>query len=350
MRRVIVRHGNGRGDDGAILVMVALLMVALIGMAALVVDVGALVQERRTLQNGADAAALAVALDCAKGACGAASTTADTYADLNADDSLANIAEICGSGPGLSGCSGSAPAGVGAGWVKVTASTAASGGSSIVRFIFGPVIGGGNGATVTRTAVVTWGTISRVTTLPITISSCEFTSLVGNVDNLPIGPVYIYFHDAGNSGVTPSGCPAGTAGSDSPISGGFGWLDASSGCSITITSGNWIADKPGNAIPNGCDPTTLRNKEVVVPLYDGTNGLNGNNGQYHVSGFAMFRIEGYKFSGAGQSWNMPANKCPLGNGANAVCIKGTFLRFATNIGDLTGTGTDYGVVVTKLVG
>ena len=37
----------------------------LVGMAALVVDVGAVVEEKRQLQNGADAAALAVAQSCA---------------------------------------------------------------------------------------------------------------------------------------------------------------------------------------------------------------------------------------------------------------------------------------------
>ena len=41
--------------------MIAILMVPLLGMGALVIDVAALVQERRELQNGADSAALAVA-------------------------------------------------------------------------------------------------------------------------------------------------------------------------------------------------------------------------------------------------------------------------------------------------
>jgi len=58
-----------RNDDGSIAIIVAIVMVVLLGMATLVVDVGRLYVERRQLQNGADAAALAVAVDCAHGSC-----------------------------------------------------------------------------------------------------------------------------------------------------------------------------------------------------------------------------------------------------------------------------------------
>ena len=48
-------------------VIVAISLTALIGMAAFAIDVGALYGERRQLQSGADAGALAVAEDCALG-------------------------------------------------------------------------------------------------------------------------------------------------------------------------------------------------------------------------------------------------------------------------------------------
>ena len=50
-------------------VLVALLLAVLIGVGALVIDAGTFFAEKRELQNGADAAALAVAADCANGAC-----------------------------------------------------------------------------------------------------------------------------------------------------------------------------------------------------------------------------------------------------------------------------------------
>ena len=66
MRSLTRNHDD---DRGAVLVWVALMLVVLLGIGALVIDVGALYAERRQLQNGADAAALAVAADCAEGDC-----------------------------------------------------------------------------------------------------------------------------------------------------------------------------------------------------------------------------------------------------------------------------------------
>ena len=48
-----------RDERGAVAVMVALLMVPLIGFAAIAIDVAAMWSERQQLQNGADAGALA---------------------------------------------------------------------------------------------------------------------------------------------------------------------------------------------------------------------------------------------------------------------------------------------------
>ena len=60
-----------RRQHGAILVMTALFIVVLIGVAALAMDVGRLVILRSQMQNAADAAALAAAA-AAPGACRAA--------------------------------------------------------------------------------------------------------------------------------------------------------------------------------------------------------------------------------------------------------------------------------------
>ena len=102
--RSLIRSRIRRDDAGATIVIVALMMVVLLGMGALVIDVGQLYAERRELQNGADAAALAVAQDCAGGDCRDETTTAGTYADDNAHDGKAAVDEVCGSGPGLTPC------------------------------------------------------------------------------------------------------------------------------------------------------------------------------------------------------------------------------------------------------
>ncbi|KAF5056625.1 putative Flp pilus-assembly TadE/G-like protein [anaerobic digester metagenome] len=50
-------------EDGQALVLVALMMVVLIGFAAIAVDIGMVTWQKSNLQNAADAAALAGAMD-----------------------------------------------------------------------------------------------------------------------------------------------------------------------------------------------------------------------------------------------------------------------------------------------
>jgi Flp pilus assembly protein TadG len=54
------------GERGGIAVIVAILMVVMLGFAALAIDVAKLYAERAQLQNGSDAAALMMAQKCAK--------------------------------------------------------------------------------------------------------------------------------------------------------------------------------------------------------------------------------------------------------------------------------------------
>jgi Flp pilus assembly protein TadG len=337
-----------KGDDrGAVLVWVALMMTVLLGTGALVIDTGALYHERRQLQNGADAGALAVAQDCAQGDCHNPAATANTYADQNASDGAANIDTVCGSGPGLPACA-SPPAGTAgaSGWVKVTTSTdnpSNSAHPNQVRFLLAPLLDAANvGKTVHATAVAAWGAPKQATTVDLTFSVCEFAKLGGSVSPpvFPTGRSYIYFHDTTDAGT----CPMGPSGADLP--GGFGWLNTSGACQANIDAGGWVSDKPGNSVPNNCDPTTWRNTEVLVPLYDQVNGLTGSNGSYHIAGFVGFRILGYRFPS--QQWDngfpCPGPK-PKGN---ATYICGEFTRVTTT-GDQFG-GADYGARVIKMIG
>lgn len=80
-------------ERGTIAILLALLLLTMMGFAALAIDFGALLVEQRALQNGADAAAIAVAQDCAVRfvdpaaappcANGQATATATTYFGLN---------------------------------------------------------------------------------------------------------------------------------------------------------------------------------------------------------------------------------------------------------------------------
>jgi Flp pilus assembly protein TadG len=335
--RSLIRSRLHRDDAGATIVIVALTMTVVLGMGALVVDVGQLYAERRELQNGADAAALAVAQDCAGGDCRDETTTAGTYADDNAHDGQAAVDQVCGSGPGLTPCATPTADVPATGWVKVTTVTPDD---DKVDFVFAPILGHDSG-TVDATAVAAWGAVGRATTLPITFSECEFIELGGNVDagTFPSGLNYIYFHDTTDAGI----CPAGPSGADLP--GGFGWLASSDECGVDVTADSWVNDKPGNGVPNDCEPTDWRSAEVLVPIFDNSNGLNGSNGSYHIAGFVGFRMSGYRFPGNSWDNGFPCGRRPAG-GTTYIC--GEFTRVVTT-GDI-GTGPDYGAHVVQMIG
>ena len=106
MRRLTVDRAPERG---AIAMMVTVLLASgvLLGCAALSVDVGNLSAERRQLQNGADAAALSAAQDCAITVCPTATSPSLTVlAGANATDGTSSISRtnpalpaVCGAGP-----------------------------------------------------------------------------------------------------------------------------------------------------------------------------------------------------------------------------------------------------------
>src|SRR3954470_2764520 len=63
MRKLILRRLHG-DQSGVTMVIVALCLIALMGMLVLVVDVGGLLWNRRAMVNASDAAALAAAKSC----------------------------------------------------------------------------------------------------------------------------------------------------------------------------------------------------------------------------------------------------------------------------------------------
>ena len=100
MRRLIdhVRRARevhrANGERGAVAVMTAVALVVLLLFAALAIDVGLMYEERAQLQSSADAAALAVAQDCAAGSpClpAAMLTRARQYASANVRDATVDV-------------------------------------------------------------------------------------------------------------------------------------------------------------------------------------------------------------------------------------------------------------------
>ena len=296
------------GDErGAVAVITALLMVALLGMAAFVIDTGVVYVERRELQNGADAAALAVARACALGNCGAPMTTAADLAASNAGDATSAVDSVVVNPVDQN--------------VAVTTSTREPDGSTEVPLHFAPVLGIDT-AHVKATAVAGWGPPKRAVAVALAMSACDFvTATLDGAAFTPLGPPWptvptqIVFH-VGNGNAAPLSCNEGPAGQF--LAGGFGWLDNSLGCNVALTPGAVATEQPGNAPHNGCEPEDLLNQIVQIPIYDSIGG-SGNNGTFNIKGFAAFYVTGFSFPGAG--WQNIA--C----GASESCIEGHFTTF-----------------------
>src|SRR5205823_8353248 len=78
---MLMRH---RREEGAVAIMVALLLVVFMAAVALSVDVGGLYLRRRSLVNGSDSAALSAARTCARGGSDTRFATPEDAADFDA--------------------------------------------------------------------------------------------------------------------------------------------------------------------------------------------------------------------------------------------------------------------------
>lgn len=319
-----MRRLSLRDDTGAVAPFAAILMVVLLGFGALVVDVGRLYAERRVLQNGADAAALAIATDCAKGRpcnAGANTPTATALANSNSGDSASNVDSV------------TYPTAVS---VRVVTSTSQNGATFIpptFAKVLDPTF---TGKTVHASATAAWGGIGTLTTLPLTFSSCEFNAATSNGTVFASGPpftsptVTITFQ-SGTGPHGPADCAA-QAGQDTDgdtrLPGGFGWLEGS-GCSATIDAFDWVKGSPGASDGNQCALETLLNTTVLLPIFDDVdpNRFRPRSG-YHIRGFAAFHIVGMRFPRE----NHPPS-CPASAGK---CLVGHYVRFVATSGDTGG--------------
>jgi len=326
------------------------MLVVLLGTGALAVDLGALHVERQRLRSGAEAAALAVARDCVSGNCGPATSTAGTWAPRNDPDGAMGVTLVCGEASGLTPCPGDVPVSDvldgAAGWVHVATRTARPDGSDQVRLRLAPLIGALGSTSLASRATVAWGGLAAATTVPLTMSVCEFQALGGNPTTgaFPSGRQYVYFHGVGGSGEPGVGrCTASTSGQDLP--GGFGWLTAGT-CSLDVRVGDWLNASPGNSPSQSCrnQLTSWRNAVIQISLFDAESG-SGSGGRYRVAGIAAFRVLGYRFPS--DAW--PSDfRCPAATGNSGTCLYGEFTRATTTGGSLGGP--DFGVRTTRLAG
>lgn len=351
MRRLITRRM--RDERGAVAIVVAISMVALLGFTALAIDVGALYSERAQLQNGADSAALAVAQDCAKDHCtatdvAAVATTAVKAANANADDNASRVDP-----PLVSGST-----------VTVTTRTKdGASGAGALASTFAWLLPGDTGAVqVDARAKAKWGVpVNGPAVLPLVFSRCSFILRPDpdpnpNVLQLIKGSKY-----SPTAGTTvPSDCAAGVAGPP----GGFGWLDGSGATcnfapNIAVGGGAPVdtSSNTGENLPTGCDVVLDRalGTTVLVPVFDSVTA-SGTNASYRISGWAAFKLVAYNFPSK-QSANLvglvvDGKTCNNGTGCRGLI--GRFEkfvsfdeRFTTGLPGPTDYGTDIVTLITE---
>ncbi len=329
-----------RKEDGIAALIVLVASAAMIGMMGYVIDLGIIRQEKAELQNGADAAALALAQDCAVGLCTSLTAKAEVYADANGKDGAASVTGVTVSGS----------------QVKVDTRTETSGGASLpLQFI--KYVGGPATATVNATATASWAAPGGATTLPLTISYCEWKNLTGTGATYPTSSAWIYFHNPKNNpNQNPPICPGGPAGQNVP--GGFGWLDtiSNSVCTTSVVAGSNVSSAPGNSPPNlnnsGCLPASfLSPNTVTMSVFDSASG-SGQNGSYHLYGLATFEMFHMKLAGGnncGNGLGWITCGAPAGCSASQRCIYGRFVRDIVQCPCSVTPGPNLGTLAVKLV-
>jgi Flp pilus assembly protein TadG len=309
------------GERGAAAVVLSLLLVPMLGFAAIAVDIGALYAERARLQVAADAAAIAVAQDCSRGNCGDMLTTAQTL--ITANDGEGSAAYPVLSGDPLS--------------VTVT-------GSTPKEHWFAPVIGHDSTA-VSATATVGWGAPSGGTSvLPLTFSWCSFRHQTGGALPSAETPQTIFFSKSDDA----SGC-FGPSGNEVP--GGFGWVTPDAGsCNATHSIDQMLTSDTGVSLPKGCsqaDFDAWLDQTILLPLFDASEGT-GSSARYRVYGYAAFRLTGYAFNGSTTSGK---DVCGPKTPSSVRCVTGYYTRFVelSDVWNYTPDAPQLGASILRLI-
>ncbi|MGH2730448.1 MAG: pilus assembly protein TadG-related protein [Actinomycetota bacterium] len=161
-------------ESGAVLVIVALCLFALVGMVVLVVDVGGLLTMRRTMVTAADAAALAAAGSCGRDDAAGAPGMADDFAQANVASATRLVFQATDCGTGASG--------------EVTVKYQAP-----KDLFFAPLLGAPDSRPVSATATAIWGPAGGISPVPIEFS-VDATGKLPCVLQ-PIGSQCNYWHD-----------------------------------------------------------------------------------------------------------------------------------------------------------
>ncbi len=348
-------------ERGQIIILVALGLVALLGMTALIIDGGNAWAQRRGTQNATDSAALAGATVMVQNLAGVSKTDSDVLAAITSkmttnSSTLDTAVYVDWSNATIRAVTNTTAA------IPTTAAGVAVHGSRA----FGTYLAGvagintlSSGADATAVA----GTLKGIcpadagcavvpVTFSINISDCTSNGNITIGSNIwPLVSIDTATADkgVGNYEAIVPLCKVGP--------GGVGWLDMGCGgnlssqitapCNKAFDIPTWLHTSPGNPNSVESEMNTYQDKVILIPLFDGTcrsvptSGLlpdctdpgNGNNLYYHIPKFAGFLLDQAYIQGN----NRPACNSapgitvtpPAGGNGGTSCLKGWFVRYVT---------------------
>lgn len=359
-----VRTGQDAPNEfGGISIIVAILISSgfLVGLFIMVSDVATLYTERRVVQNAADAAALALANECAINGLGAidgnnsdypqpicSSTTyaklfATYYANINSPDQSSKITEICGSV--LSACSEQPASRIKcqvvpsqySNFVRVVAQSLGQNGKSLEPIFSNIFSESSKEIEVFGCAQAAWGnTGSSSIVFPFSLSICDYRKT---------GPV-VAIDFASNNPTLDNGCSVTdlsniTRTYTSPLSGfaltaGFGCPGSSVPQIISV--GDALRVEPSlTSIESICGGSSqfyssinnLVGKKIIVPAVGNVECNSQSNNcqgsfEIKVAGFLSFNFIGGVFKNRGAVGNSPVGGWPKQCNSSRNCIYGNF--------------------------
>lgn len=307
MKKIADKAKNKKDERGAVTVIIAVTLGALLAVSALAIDAGMLYQERRQMQTAVDAAALAAAHEMAEGRTSSAEAVARDYVAKNTKSGAASVTVTFPS----------------ATQVRVSA--------TISRDLFFARSFGSKKASLAAVATAGYGPAGSLSDLaPFLVPAQYIPPHIGSGNR--------FSFELGNDRPLPA-----TGGQ-----GGYFWLCNYSGSGTgTSTYADWIVNGyPGevsigsvvngtgvkDALKNAITERINENPSIIMPVYDSTENM-GANGEYHVVGFAEFVITGFSFQG------------------NPKTISGYFTngRVAVSAGGGGTPGADFGIRTVWLV-
>lgn len=294
MRRLTAESGN-------VIIVTALLMTTLFGFLALVVDIGASLVRRSSLQTGADAAALAIAKQCAEAVVTGSTTCTTSIAQSYFDDNMLGGSPVQLDAPVLQT---SYDGKVG----RITVN-----GTFQQQPYFAGVLGHGGAQTVRANATARWG--------PLTAEDAVFPIAICKGPLPPVDQSVTLVIDPA-SATDPNQCDG------SPTEQPFGWIppDNTAECAskITLLPSTYLNVGPVDTPPGGteCDARLdelvndiesgpPQDRQRVLVVYDAAAGGSPS--------YALIALEFTGMRVAGREAHRGSTEaCPTGQ----YCIRG----------------------------